>query len=85
MAEQYRLARLPGFLDAALAVLRGQLDPGGQREVLLDRLAVHVVRRRVAGVILRRPGAVTRMVRAMTVAGVLGRLAGLCRYVLAAL
>jgi 2-hydroxy-6-oxonona-2,4-dienedioate hydrolase len=38
-AEQYRLARLPGFLDAALAALRGQLDPGGQREVLLDRLA----------------------------------------------
>ena len=38
-AEQYRPAGLPGFLEAALAVLRGQLDLGGQREVLLDRLA----------------------------------------------
>jgi pimeloyl-ACP methyl ester carboxylesterase len=37
-AEQYRLARLPGFLEAALAALRAQLDLGGQREVLLDRL-----------------------------------------------
>jgi len=38
-AEQCRLARLPGFLDAALAALRAQLDLHGQREVLLDRLA----------------------------------------------
>ena len=37
-AEQYRLAQLPGFLEAALAALRAQLDLGGQREVLLDRL-----------------------------------------------
>ena len=37
-AEQYRLAQLPGFLEAALAALRAQMDPGGQREVLLDRL-----------------------------------------------
>ena len=37
--EQYRLARLPNFLEAALSALRGQLDLGGQREVLLDRLA----------------------------------------------
>ncbi len=36
--EQYRLARLPGFLEAALAALRAQLDLQGQREVLLDRL-----------------------------------------------
>ena len=37
-AEQYRQAQLPGFLEAALAALRAQLDLGGQREVLLDRL-----------------------------------------------
>jgi 2-hydroxy-6-oxonona-2,4-dienedioate hydrolase len=37
-AEQYRLAQLPGFLEAALAALRAQLDLDGQREVLLDRL-----------------------------------------------
>ena len=37
-AEQYRLAQQPGFLEAALAALRAQLDLGGQREVLLDRL-----------------------------------------------
>ena len=37
-AGQYRLARQPGFLEAALAALRAQLDLGGQREVLLDRL-----------------------------------------------
>jgi pimeloyl-ACP methyl ester carboxylesterase len=37
-AEQYRLARLPGFLEAALAALRAQLDLEGQREVLLGRL-----------------------------------------------
>jgi 4,5:9,10-diseco-3-hydroxy-5,9,17-trioxoandrosta-1(10),2-diene-4-oate hydrolase len=38
MKEQYRLAQLPGFLEAALAALRAQLDLGGQREVLLDQL-----------------------------------------------
>jgi pimeloyl-ACP methyl ester carboxylesterase len=38
LEEQYRLARLPGFLEAALAALRAHMDPRGQREVLLDRL-----------------------------------------------
>ena len=38
MKEQQRLAQLPGFLEAALAALRAQLDLGGQREVLLDQL-----------------------------------------------
>lgn len=37
--EQRRLARTPGFLDAALNALRTHAGPGGQREVLLDRLA----------------------------------------------
>jgi len=36
--EQYRLAQLPGFLEAALAALRAQVNLGGQREVLLDQL-----------------------------------------------
>lgn len=38
LAEQYRLARRPGFLDTALAALRDQVDRGGQRRVLLRRL-----------------------------------------------
>jgi pimeloyl-ACP methyl ester carboxylesterase len=38
LVEQYRLARRPGFLDAALAALRDQVGPAGQRRVLLDRL-----------------------------------------------
>ncbi len=38
MKEQYRLAQSPGFLEAALAALRAQVDLRGQREVLLDRL-----------------------------------------------
>ncbi len=38
MNEQYRLAQLPGFMEAALAALRAQLDLRGQREVLLDQL-----------------------------------------------
>ena len=38
LAEQYRLARTPGFLEATLAALRAQADPGGQREVLLEEL-----------------------------------------------
>lgn len=38
IAEQYRLARTPGFLQTALAALRAAVDLGGQREVLVDRL-----------------------------------------------
>jgi pimeloyl-ACP methyl ester carboxylesterase len=38
LGEQYRLARLPGFLEAQLATVRGQLGLRGQREVLVDRL-----------------------------------------------
>ena len=38
LAEQYRLARTPGFLEATLAALRAQAGPGGQREVLLEEL-----------------------------------------------
>ena len=38
LEEQYRLARLPGFLQAQLATVRGQVDLRGQREVLVDRL-----------------------------------------------
>jgi pimeloyl-ACP methyl ester carboxylesterase len=38
LAEQCRLALSPGYLEAHLAVLRAQVDPGGQREVLVDRL-----------------------------------------------
>ena len=37
-AEGMRLAQTPGFLEATLAVLRAEVGPGGQREVLLDRL-----------------------------------------------
>ncbi len=36
--EQYRLARLPGFLEAQLATVRVQVGVRGQREVLVDRL-----------------------------------------------
>ncbi len=36
--EQRRLAQTPGFLKATLSTLRAQVDLGGQREVLLDRL-----------------------------------------------
>ena len=36
--EQYRLAQLPGFSEAVVSALRAQVDPGGQREVLVDRL-----------------------------------------------
>jgi pimeloyl-ACP methyl ester carboxylesterase len=39
LAEQYRLAQLPGFLEATVAALRAQVDFGGQREVLVDQLA----------------------------------------------
>ncbi len=38
LAEQRRLARLPGFLDTALAALRAQVGPGGQRHVLVGEL-----------------------------------------------
>lgn len=38
LAEQQRLALLPGFLEAHVAVLRAQVSPLGQREVLVDRL-----------------------------------------------
>ena len=39
LKEQYRLARLSGFLEAQLATVRAQVGPKGQREVLVDRLA----------------------------------------------
>ena len=39
LAEQCRLALLPGYLEAHLAVLRSQVSLAGQREVLVDRLA----------------------------------------------
>lgn len=38
LAEQYRLARRPRFLDTTLAALRDQVGPAGQRRVLLERL-----------------------------------------------
>ena len=38
IAEQCRLARSPGYLEAHVSVLRGQVSLGGQREVLVDRL-----------------------------------------------
>ncbi len=39
LKEQYRLARVPGFLEAQLATVRAQVGLKGQREVWLDRLA----------------------------------------------
>jgi pimeloyl-ACP methyl ester carboxylesterase len=38
LAEQWRLARSPGYLEAHLGALRAQVGPAGQREVLVDRL-----------------------------------------------
>lgn len=38
LEEQYRLARLPGFLEAGLKTLRSQIGLRGQREVLLEKL-----------------------------------------------
>jgi 2-hydroxy-6-oxonona-2,4-dienedioate hydrolase len=38
LAEQCRLARSAGYFEAHLTVLRALVDPGGQREVLVDRL-----------------------------------------------
>src|SRR5215210_7874032 len=39
LAEQCRLALWPGYLEAHLSVLRALVSSGGQREVLVDRLA----------------------------------------------
>jgi 2-hydroxy-6-oxonona-2,4-dienedioate hydrolase len=39
LTEQRRLALSPGYLEAHLSVLRALVDPGGQREVLVDRLS----------------------------------------------
>jgi len=38
LEEQCRLALSPGYLEAHLTVLRALVDPGGQREVLVDQL-----------------------------------------------
>jgi len=38
LAEQCRLARLPGYLEAHLTALRALVGPFGQREVMVDRL-----------------------------------------------
>jgi len=38
ITEHHRLAALPGFMEAVEAALRAQIDLGGQREVLVDRL-----------------------------------------------
>lgn len=38
LAEQGRLARSPGYLEAHVTVLRSLVDPAGQREVLVDQL-----------------------------------------------
>jgi pimeloyl-ACP methyl ester carboxylesterase len=38
LKEQYRLARMPGFLEAQLDTLRAQVGLRGQRELVLDRL-----------------------------------------------
>ncbi len=38
LAEQARLAKVPGFLDAAIAAKRTVVGPWGQLEVLLDQL-----------------------------------------------
>jgi pimeloyl-ACP methyl ester carboxylesterase len=40
LAEQRRLARSPGYLEAHLSVLRALVRPLGQREVLVDRLSL---------------------------------------------
>ena len=37
LKEQYRLARLPSFLEAQLTTVRTQVGLKGQREVLVDR------------------------------------------------
>ncbi len=38
LAEQCRLALSPGYLEAHMTVLRAVVSPGGQREVLVNRL-----------------------------------------------
>ena len=38
LAEQCRLARSPGYLEAHVTVMRALVSPFGQREVLMDRL-----------------------------------------------
>ncbi len=38
LEDQYRLAQLPNFTEAALATLSSTIGPSGQREVLLDEL-----------------------------------------------
>ena len=38
VVDQVRLARTPGFVEAALAAPRSQVGPSGQREILLDEL-----------------------------------------------
>jgi pimeloyl-ACP methyl ester carboxylesterase len=38
ISEQTRIAQLPGFVEAQVAMLRAQVGLGGQREVLLDQL-----------------------------------------------
>ena len=40
LAEQCRLARLPGYLEAHLTALRTVVGPFGQREVMVDRLGL---------------------------------------------
>jgi pimeloyl-ACP methyl ester carboxylesterase len=40
LAEQYRLALTPGFLEATLAALRAQVGPRGQREELPEELSL---------------------------------------------
>jgi len=40
LAEQCRLALSPGYLEAHLSALRSQVDVGGQREVMVDRLSL---------------------------------------------
>jgi pimeloyl-ACP methyl ester carboxylesterase len=40
LAEQCRLARSPGYLEAHLTALRTLVSPLGQREVLVDRLGL---------------------------------------------
>lgn len=38
IAEQCRLSRSPGYLEAHVSVLRSQVSPWGQREILVNRL-----------------------------------------------
>lgn len=38
LSEQCRLARSPGYLEAHLTALRALVNPGGQREVLVEQL-----------------------------------------------